>query len=189
MKKIAKRLMIIAFLLFIFQLFIQPVLADSELMLEYFYNENCGSCIELIPIVDQIDNEYNETVLIFKKEITKNINNYIEYESYLENVDIPAAWLSDFLGHTQILINRQVKEEKREIDIRPFISEISQGDQKLQIVLDTIEGRSAKITEVLQALLDPHHIDQRTLYTQRTGQFIAGEKLMDPLEVLNIGGN
>ena len=106
----------------------------------------------------------------------------------MDNIDIPDEWLADFLGQTQILVNRQVKEENKEINIRPFISEIRQGEKKLQIVLDTIEGRSAKITEVLQALLDPHHIDQRTLYTQRTGQYIAGEKLMDPLEVLDIGG-
>ncbi len=93
------------------------------------------------------------------------------------------------MAQTQIQITRQVKEEIKEIDIRPYIHKINQGDQKLQIVLDAHEGRSAKITEVLQALLEPHHIDQRTLYTQRTGQYIMGEKLRDPLEVLNTGGN
>ena len=90
---------------------------------------------------------------------------------------------------TQIQISRRVKEDIKEIDIRPYIHNINQDDQKLQIILDANEGKSAKITEVLQTLLEPHHIDQRTLYTQRTGQYIMGEKLMDPLEVLDTGGN
>ena len=111
------------------------------------------------------------------------------YETYLENLDIPAEWFGDFLVQTQIQISRRVKEDIKEIDIRPYIHNINQDDQKLQIILDANEGKSAKITEVLQTLLEPHHIDQRTLYTQRTGQYIMGEKLMDPLEVLDTGGN
>jgi radical SAM family uncharacterized protein/radical SAM-linked protein len=111
------------------------------------------------------------------------------YETYLENLDIPVPWLQDLMALTQITITRQVKEDIKEIDIRPFINEIKQEDQKLFIVLDAIEGRSAKITEVLQALFDPHSIDQRTLYTQRTGQYILGQKLMDPIEVLDNRGN
>ena len=107
------------------------------------------------------------------------------YETYLEDLVVPEEWVEEILNQSQIKITRQVKEELKELDLRPFIHHIGQKDQKLSIVLDSIEGRSAKITEVLDALLDPHQIDQRALYTQRTDQFIVnGDQILDPLQVI-----
>ena len=72
MNKIKQKLMVIAALFFLFQLFIQPVLADNDIDLEFFYNENCGSCIELIPTIDEIENKYNDSVTV-EKNITKSM--------------------------------------------------------------------------------------------------------------------
>ena len=46
MKKIIRKLILIAALLFLFQLLIQPVLAEGAVVLDYFYNEKCPSCID-----------------------------------------------------------------------------------------------------------------------------------------------
>ncbi|UCF64570.1 MAG: TIGR03960 family B12-binding radical SAM protein [bacterium] len=107
------------------------------------------------------------------------------YETYLENLVVPEEWVTEFLNQSRLMITRQVKDELKELDLRPFIHHIGQKNQKMSIVLDSIEGRSAKITEVLHALLDPHQIDQRALYTQRTEQFIVdGDQITDPLQVI-----
>ena len=51
--------------------------------------------------------------------------------------------------------------------------------------MDSIEGRMARINEVLESLLQPHQIDYRIFLTQRTAQYIIkdGEK-KTPLEVV-----
>jgi len=44
MKLIIRKLILIAGLLFLFQLLIQPVLADAEITVDYFYSSGCGTC-------------------------------------------------------------------------------------------------------------------------------------------------
>ena len=114
MKKIIKKLMIIASLFFLFQFLIQPVLAESNIDLEFFYNENCGSCIELIPTIDEIGNKYNDTVTVQKKEITWNQEYYKEYEDYLKNS-------STLLGYPFVILKNKINDtiikEINELDI------------------------------------------------------------------------
>jgi thiol-disulfide isomerase/thioredoxin len=114
MKRITQKLMIIASLFLIFQFFIQPVLADSDIDLEYFYNENCGSCIELIPTIDEIGKKYNDTVTVQKKEITWNPEYFKEYEDYLKNSTILLGYPFVILKST---INNTIIKEINELDI------------------------------------------------------------------------
>jgi len=71
------------------------------------------------------------------------------------------------------------------VDIRPFFKKLELSDHILVITLIAIEGRMAKVTEVLESLLGKQGIDHRNFYTQRTGQFIVtGDKVQEPFEVI-----
>jgi radical SAM-linked protein len=111
--------------------------------------------------------------------------NRITYETFMENQEIDELYIEQLLSQEEILLTRQVKEEEREIDIRPFIHSIQKMNHSLIITLDALEGRMAKISEVLKALLEKHGLDYREFLTQRTGQFIKkGDEVLDPLQVI-----
>ena len=124
MKKITQKLMIIAAIFFLFQFLIQPVLADRDIYLEFFYNENCGSCVELIPKIDEIGNKYNDTITVEKKEITWNQEYYNEYEDYLKNS-------STLLGYPFVILKSKINDT--------IIKEINELDISINYIGNTID--------------------------------------------------
>jgi radical SAM family uncharacterized protein/radical SAM-linked protein len=109
----------------------------------------------------------------------------LTYETELENLLLPPEWLVDFLAQPNILVERQLKEGTKTVNIRPFIKKLEVTDHKLLMTIIAIEGRMAKVTEVLESLLGKQGLDYRNFYTQRTGQFIvSGDKIQDPFEVI-----
>jgi radical SAM family uncharacterized protein/radical SAM-linked protein len=106
------------------------------------------------------------------------------YETELDDVQLSPGWIQDFLARTSIEVERPLKEGSKTIDIKPFISQLEYSPGKLYITLDAIEGRSAKVTEVLDALFKEKDTDPRRFFIQRTGQFIVkGDRIIDPLDV------
>jgi len=113
MRKITQRLIVIATLLFLFQFLIQPVLADGEITLEYFYDKYCPDCVELLPTIDEIGNRYNDTVIVQKKEISLNPNYHEEYKNYLKNSSV-------LLGYPFVILkndNNTIIKEINELDV------------------------------------------------------------------------
>lgn len=85
MKPIVRRLIIIASLLFFLLLLIQPVLADAEITVEYFYNKGCGSCREKKGWIEEVEDYYNDSkdIIVFQM---KEVNEYTEdYQYYKSN--------------------------------------------------------------------------------------------------------
>ncbi len=108
-----------------------------------------------------------------------------EYETFLSNFDLPQEWIEDWFSRQEIIVLREVKDESKEVDIRPFVENISIHDGKLQILINGNDGRTAKVTEVLDTLMGSHAVDYRQFITQRTGQFILeGDRKLTPFEVL-----
>jgi radical SAM-linked protein len=109
----------------------------------------------------------------------------LTYETELEDLVLPPEWLDSFLAQSTILVERQLKEGNKSVDIRPFIKKLEISDHKLVTTLIAIEGRMAKVTEVLESLLGKQGVDHRNFYTQRTGQYIVtGDKVQEPFEVI-----
>jgi radical SAM family uncharacterized protein/radical SAM-linked protein len=108
-----------------------------------------------------------------------------EYLTELEEFIIPYEWIDKWLEREQIEIERLVKGQKKIIDIRPFVGKMKLEDKKLLIVTNSIEGRLAKVSEVLDSLLGEHGIDHRQFFTQRSGQFIVKDnEIFDPFQVI-----
>lgn len=88
MKKILQKILLVALLFIVFQLITQPVLAEEKtIFLDYFYNENCGSCVTPIQkdgaiwTIGQIYN--NDTVVIRLKQYNDPAYKE-EYDTYLQ---------------------------------------------------------------------------------------------------------
>jgi len=107
------------------------------------------------------------------------------FETFLEDFQLPREWIEEWLSQKEVIIERMVKNQQKMLDIRPFVKEITIDGQILKIVIDGIDGRMAKVTEVLESLLGEHGVDYRRFLTQRTGQYIVeGNKILDPFEVI-----
>ena len=85
MKSITRKLILIAGLLFLLQLLIQPVLADAEITVDYFYSEGCGSCRANKEHIQEVEEYYNSSkdVIVFQMKETKDYNE--EYKYYKNN--------------------------------------------------------------------------------------------------------
>jgi len=73
------RLFTIIFVVFIFTLVTTSVIAEDQVIIDFYYSETCGSCKPATDIMDQIILHYAENnsdnVVFFKKEITSNTTN------------------------------------------------------------------------------------------------------------------
>jgi radical SAM family uncharacterized protein/radical SAM-linked protein len=114
-----------------------------------------------------------------------SVINRVTYETFLNGTDFSDNWIQDWLSQDEILVQRVVKEQEKVLNVKPFIQEIKVGQGKLHISLNAIEGRMAKITEVLESLLSGQEIDYRQYLTQRIGQYIVdGENILEPFDVI-----
>lgn len=107
------------------------------------------------------------------------------YETFLENFGLPGEWIENWMKNEEIRVERDITNGTKNINIRPFVKDISINHQKLVMTIDSIDGRTAKVTEVLETLMREHGVDYRNFLTQRTAQYIVrGEKILDPFQVL-----
>lgn len=74
--------MILLFFVFIF--FIQSVVAEDSVIVNFYYSEICHTCDEYIPIITQIENDqnYSGKVVTFWKEVGSNDTNRQEWRDY-----------------------------------------------------------------------------------------------------------
>ncbi len=111
--------------------------------------------------------------------------NRADYALLLGDFGIPEDWVESLMNQSETRIERTGKEQVRELDIRPFIHELRCEDNQLRITADYLEGKSARITEILEALFEPHGVDYRQFPIQRTGQFVVqGQTQRTPFEVI-----
>ena len=83
MNKTVQTIIKITLLLIILQFFIQSVIADEEILVEFFYNKDCGSCWDHIPDMYRIEEKYrNESVIVTLKDQHSYPNWEQEYEYY-----------------------------------------------------------------------------------------------------------
>ncbi len=113
------------------------------------------------------------------------IINRTTYETFLGDFDLPAEWIEAWLKKKEIVVQRLVKGEKKLINIRPFVSSLVLEEKKLIFQIESIDGRMAKVNEILESLMGEHGVDYRQFLTQRTGQFIVeGNQVFDPFQVV-----
>ncbi len=111
--------------------------------------------------------------------------NWFEYETFLEDFNLPDEWITEWLARETIVVERETRKGVKTVDIRPFVADMKVVDDRLQIAIHSVEGRMAKINEVLESLFAEKGIDYRQFLTQRTGQFVMEDGVKkDPFQIL-----
>jgi hypothetical protein len=83
MTKIVKKLIIFIGIILIFQLLIQPVIANQNINLDFYYSSDCGECeIKLELIENEILNNdsYNDFLIVNIKDVVTNSTYFEEWE-------------------------------------------------------------------------------------------------------------
>ena len=114
-----------------------------------------------------------------------SVINRATYEVVLSGAPLPAGLLDDWLAQSEVRIKRINKDGTRDMDIRQLIQKAVLNNEVLSITIDSIEGKTVKIIEVLESLLEPHGIDYRQYPIQRTGQYVVKEDgVYTPFDIL-----
>ncbi len=126
-----------------------------------------------------------QKIIYAKVPSLASIINRATYETFLEDFELPYAWIQEWFSQEKIVVERIVKEDVKKFEIKPFINNIMLQENKLFVTLDAKEDRMAKITEVLDSLFGMRNVDSRLFFTQRTGQYIVnGDKVLDPFAII-----
>lgn len=111
--------------------------------------------------------------------------NRLTYEALLSDEVLSEELLQTWLGQTEARVKRPTKDGVKDIDIRPFVHQMKCTKNKLLISIDINEGKTTKVTEVLESLLAPQGVDYRKFPIQRTGQYIVkDDSILTPFDII-----
>ncbi|GAB4343178.1 MAG: TIGR03960 family B12-binding radical SAM protein [Calditrichia bacterium] len=127
----------------------------------------------------------SQKTIFSKAPSLSSVINLAVYETFLEDFFLPEEWVTEWLSRESVVIERQVKGEIRELDIRPFVKTMKVEQGKLHLEVQRVEDRMAKVNEVLESLLGGHGVDYRRFLTQRSGQYIEKDgMILSPFQVI-----
>jgi glutaredoxin-related protein len=121
------RLFTTGFFVLSFFLLTTSVVAQNQVIVDFYYSETCGSCKPAVEVMDQVIRHYEEnntgTVVFFKKEITSNTTNRNEMRA--RKVSYPS-----------VVINNLTKIPKMNITYDTLVNIIDEAIANLTPSLD-----------------------------------------------------
>lgn len=149
MKK--NRFFILFIISVVFLLSITSVLAENQVIVDFYYSETCGSCEAVIPIIDDVATHYAENysgrVIIQKKEVGANQTNrnemlarrlsfpsvIINNETKIPEVNLTYKDLTEIIDQYIANIDNHTKYDKNVIYI-PWIGSVNLTSLSLPIL-------------------------------------------------------
>jgi radical SAM family uncharacterized protein/radical SAM-linked protein len=149
---------------------------DAELTYKMGMDKILSALNTQFPIgIKAIDARY----LLFKAE---SLSAAITGFSYIVTMPPDAACniskeiIDEFLQKKGIIVKRKTGSGEKEIDIRPYIKELAIASNKpevrLHMLIQNMDGRGCKPTEVIQALLHLSEDEIKSVMIKRTGLYI-----------------
>jgi radical SAM-linked protein len=110
--------------------------------------------------------------------------NAMEYQINVADQEISKSSINQFLDDSEIPVSRKVKGKIKTIDIRPYIESIEKKDCILIVHTRMIEGRTARMDEVISQLLSDHRQDSKSFPVHRKRQLIKKNgSILTPMEL------
>ena len=124
MNRIGQRLIIVTTFFVLLQFFTMPAIAHQDLFLEYFYNQDCPSCVELLDnVIDKIEETYNDSVIVQLKEISTNPEYRDEYDEYRDTYGIGYPFVVFKSGENEsIVLEGKITVEYLSIRIEEYLA-------------------------------------------------------------------
>lgn len=93
--------------------------------------------------------------------------------------------IQEFLSRNSYRVTRVRKDQEKEVDIRPFVSQLSISDGVVGMELRLLPEGTARVDEVIGALQSPMRETMRIVSVERTGLYIEDKgRRRTPLENL-----
>jgi thiol-disulfide isomerase/thioredoxin len=135
---------------------ITSVIAENQVIVDFYYSETCGSCIPFIAIIDNVTAHYAENnsgnVVIQKKEVSSNTTNYnemlvreVSYPVVVINnkTKIPEEYITnDYLIEVidRYIANLSVDEIPKDIIYVPFFGAVNLSRLSLPVFTIVLGG-------------------------------------------------
>jgi thiol-disulfide isomerase/thioredoxin len=145
----------------VFLLSVTSVIAEDQIIVDFYYSEACPDCLAILPIIDNVTAHYaeNHSVVIQKKEVSANKTNWNEMTA--RGVIYPAVVIHNKTKKTDILDeditrdylidvidryieNLSVKEIDRNIIDIPFIGKVNLSQLSLPVFTIVLGARGGK---------------------------------------------
>ena len=126
-----------------------------------------------------------EVVQLEKKvpSLTSSIN-FAEYLITIGSQRLSEKAICRLLAREDIMVMRKVKGTEKRINIRPYISGLERQNGCLHLQTRSLEGRTARVGEILAALFSPSAKDVRRFPVHRKRQLIMQDgSVFSPLEI------
>ena len=89
----------------------------------------------------------------------------------------------EWLEKSEIWIERTVNEDIHKVNIRPHVANMILEKNKLTVSTRSVNGRNARVNEILGTIFDSQEVDWKQFLVQRIGQFEElGNKILSPFE-------
>ncbi|MDZ7332899.1 MAG: TIGR03960 family B12-binding radical SAM protein [candidate division KSB1 bacterium] len=120
---------------------------DRELDLKTSLNRVLPEGLRILQIRSLYGKHQSLTSIINRAEYEVELNRAFD-QSYLNHS------IAEFLNRKQIVVQRHRNDETQPIDIRPFIASIAApSDNRLRLSLIFVNGKTARVSEILSELL------------------------------------
>jgi len=152
---------------------------DSEQDIKSSLNRNLPEGLRILEIRNLYGKHQSLASIINRAEYDVILSKPFDH-SYLN------TRISEFLEREQLIVERQRKDALQQIDIRPFIESIvrNEEDGKLHFSLNIINGSTARVQEILSALLSLTDDEIALCRIHRSNLFIQyGDVKVTPMEI------
>ena len=121
-----------------------------------------------------------------------SLNSSINLVSYLgelrgfRNMEEIPGWIDEFLKKNSYQLIRKKKGTEKKIDIRPYVVDIELNSEGIKFLLRLDQNGTAKVEEVMQALLPTQEKLPEPFKVERTGLYIEKQGVkLTPLDVIH----
>ncbi len=169
--------------------FCQPLALGQSSESEYLDLEMYDT--DIMNIKEKLNSILPNGIKILKiKKLSQKANsltsviNLADYIVDMPGLETDSEQINNFLAQESIIIDRERKGKSTQLDLRPFIKMMKSEKRKLYIRTKTIDGRTARIDDIIYQLLKDTKPEESNYSIHRKNQFIQNDtSLNTPLEV------
>lgn len=111
-------------------------------------------------------------ILFAKVPALSAVINLADYKINSSDTVFSKQIVTDWMKSDEVWVESKVKDEIHKINIRPYVVEMRVDDNEFYIRTQAVEGKMARITDVLDSLKIQGENDQSSFVIQRIGQFV-----------------
>ena len=111
-------------------------------------------------------------ILFAKVPALSAVINLADYKINWTNQKVSNQMVKDWMESKEIWVESKIRDEIQKINIRPYVEEMRIDDNEMYIRTQAIEGKMARITDILDSLKFTEENNRPSFVIQRIGQFV-----------------